>query len=223
MKCRRLFKSKTGGAKAKKKTAPFTSDLTPEEVEAIMDRSMKLTDRYRGMKKAGASEAEIRKAFNTKQEMTVFTYQGDKDTIMTPMDSIRYYKHFLRAGFMSMDPVTGYVKAYVGGPNFNNFQYDMAMKGRRQVGSTIKPYLYTLAMENGFSPCDETRHVEQTLIDENGKIYNIKGFEMIRISTENFPDWYSKLCFVSLDGDPYSIGDYLARLPQTKNIDLQTP
>ena len=159
-------------AKAKKKTAPFTSDLTPEEVEAIMDRSMKLTDRYRGMKKAGASEAEIRKAFNTKQGMTVFTYQGDKDTIMTPMDSIRYYKHFLRAGFMSMDPVTGYVKAYVGGPNFNNFQYDMAMKGRRQVGSTIKPYLYTLAMENGFSPCDETRHVEQTLIDENGKAWS---------------------------------------------------
>ena len=159
-------------AKAQKKTAPFTSELTPEEVKAIMDRAMKLTDRYREMKKAGASEAEIRKAFNTKQEMTVFTYQGDKDTIMTPMDSIRYYKHFLRAGFMSMDPITGYVKAYVGGPNFNNFQYDMAMKGRRQVGSTIKPYLYTLAMENGFSPCDETRHVEQTLIDENGKAWS---------------------------------------------------
>ena len=159
-------------AKAKKKTAPFTSELTPEEVKAIMDRSMKLTDRYREMKKAGASETEIRKAFNTPQEMTVFTYQGDKDTIMTPMDSIRYYKHFLRTGFMSMDPITGYVKAYVGGPNFNNFQYDMAMKGRRQVGSTIKPYLYTLAMENGFSPCDETRHVEQTLIDENGKAWS---------------------------------------------------
>ena len=159
-------------AKAKKKTAPFTSELTPEEVKAIMERSMKLTDRYREMKKAGFSESDIRKAFNTKQEMTVFTYQGDKDTIMTPMDSIRYYKHFLRAGVMSMDPITGYVKAYVGGPYFNNFQYDMAMKGRRQVGSTIKPYLYTLAMENGFSPCDETRHVEQTLIDENGKAWS---------------------------------------------------
>lgn len=159
-------------AKAKKPTAPFTSELTPEEVKGIMDRSMKLTDRYREMKKAGVSETEIRKAFNTPQEMTVFTYQGDKDTIMTPMDSLRYYKHFLRTGFMSMDPVTGYVKAYVGGPNFNHFQYDMAMKGRRQVGSTIKPYLYTLAMENGFSPCDETRHVEQTLIDENGKAWS---------------------------------------------------
>ena len=155
-------------AKAKKKTAPFTSELTVEEVNAIMDKAMRLTDRYRTMKKAGASEAEIRKAFDTKQEMTVFTYQGEKDTIMSPMDSIRYYKHFLRTGFMSMDPVTGYVKAYVGGTNYNYFQYDMANVGRRQVGSTIKPYVYTLAMENGFSPCDVTRHVEQTLIDENG-------------------------------------------------------
>ena len=159
-------------AKAKKKTAPFTSELTVEEVNAIMDKAMRLTDRYRGMKKAGASETEIRKAFDTPQEMTVFTYQGEKDTIMTPMDSLRYYKHFLRTGFMSMDPVTGYVKAYVGGTNYNYFQYDMANVGRRQVGSTIKPYVYTLAMENGFSPCDETRHVEQTLIDENGKAWS---------------------------------------------------
>ena len=159
-------------AKANKKTAPFTNQLTPEEVKSIMDRSMKQTDRYRLMKKAGANEAEIRKAFDTPQEMTIFTYQGEKDTLMTPMDSLRYYKHFLRAGFMSMDPVTGYVKAYVGGPNFNYFQYDMAMVGRRQVGSTVKPYLYTLAMENGFSPCDQMRHVEQTLIDENGKAWS---------------------------------------------------
>lgn len=156
-------------AKAKRKTAPFTSELTVEEVNAIMDKAMRLTDRYRAMKKAGADETEIRKAFNTPQEMTVFTYQGEKDTILTPMDSLRYYKHFLRTGFMSMDPLTGYVKAYVGGTNYNYFQYDMANVGRRQVGSTIKPYLYTLAMENGFSPCDETRHVEQTLIDENGR------------------------------------------------------
>ena len=156
-------------AKAKKKTAPFTSQLSEEEVNAIMERSMKLTDRYQRMKKAGASEEEIRKAFNTPQEMTVFTYRGEKDTIMTPMDSLRYYKHFLRTGFMSMDPITGYVKAYVGGTNYNYFQYDMANVGRRQVGSTIKPYVYTLAMENGFSPCDMTRHVEQTLIDENGR------------------------------------------------------
>ena len=130
---------------------------------------MRLSDRYRIMKKAGATEAEIKKAFDTPEEMSVFSWEGEKDTIMTPMDSIRYYKFFLRAGFMSMDPRSGHVKAYVGGPNYHYFQYDMAMVGRRQVGSTIKPFLYTLAMENGFSPCDEVRHVEYTLIDENGK------------------------------------------------------
>ena len=163
----RFFKEKMG-----RKTAPYTNQLTQEEVNEIMDRSMRQTDRYRQMKKAGCSEEEIRQAFNTKHEMTVFSYEGEKDTIMTPMDSIRYYKYFLRAGFMSMDPVTGYVKAYVGGPNYNYFQYDMAMVGRRQVGSTIKPFLYSLAMENGFSPCDEVRNVEQTLFDENGKAWS---------------------------------------------------
>ena len=157
--------------KKRSTTAPFTSELTPEEVAQIMERNMRQTDRYREMKKQGASDKEISKAFNMPVEMSVFTYGGERDTIMTPMDSIRYYKHFLRCGMMSMDPVTGYVKAYVGGPDFSHFQYDMAMAGRRQVGSTIKPYLYTLAMENGFSPCDEMRHVEQTLIDENGRAW----------------------------------------------------
>lgn len=127
---------------------------------------MKQSDRYRTMKKAGASDAQIEKAFNTPEEMSVFTWNGEKDTIMTPMDSIRYYKHFLRAGFMSMDPHNGHVKAYVGGPNYNYFQYDMAMVGRRQIGSTMKPYVYSLAMENGFSPCDEMRHVEFQGFDE---------------------------------------------------------
>lgn len=158
--------------KANKKTAPFTSHLTTEEMNAILNRSMKQTERYNRMKNDGYSETEIIKAFNTKTEMTVFSYSGEKDTIMTPMDSIKYYKTFLRAGFMSMDPLTGYVKAYVGGPNYNYFQYDMAMVGRRQVGSTIKPFLYTLAMESGITPCDQVRHVEQTLIDENGKAWS---------------------------------------------------
>ncbi len=159
----RFFKEKKG-----RKTAPYTNQLTPEEVETILNRSIRQSERRRVMKAAGYSDAEIMKAFNTPREMTVFTYQGEKDTIMTPLDSIKYYKHFLRAGFMSMDPITGYVKAYVGGPNYDNFKYDMAMVGRRQVGSTIKPYLYSLAMENGFSPCDETRNVEGTYFDENG-------------------------------------------------------
>ena len=159
-----FFKEKKGAKKA-----PYTFRLTQEQVDEILGRAMRLSDRYRIMKKAGATEAEIKKAFDTPEEMSVFSWEGEKDTIMTPMASIPYYKFFLRAGFMSMDPRSGHVKAYVGGPNYHYFQYDMAMVGRRQVGSTIKPFLYTLAMENGFSPCDEVRHVEYTLIDENGK------------------------------------------------------
>lgn len=159
-----FFKEKKG-----RKKAPFSNSISQEQVDEILNKSMKQTDRYRIMKEAGSSESEIRKAFNTPESMSVFTWAGERDTIMTPMDSIRYYKHFLRAGFMSMDPMNGHVKAYVGGPNYTYFQYDMAMVGRRQVGSTIKPYLYTQAMENGFSPCDMVRHVEQTLIDDNGK------------------------------------------------------
>ena len=159
-----FFKEKKGAKKA-----PYTFRLTQEQVDEILGRAMRLSDRYRTMKKTGATEAEIKKAFDTPVEMSVFSWDGEKDTIMTPMDSIRYYKFFLRAGFMSMDPRNGYVKAYVGGPNYHYFQYDMAMVGRRQIGSTVKPFLYTLAMENGFSPCDEVRHVEYTLFDENGK------------------------------------------------------
>ena len=158
-----FFKEKEGS-----KNAPYARSLPEKRVEELLTKAMKQTKRYRLMKEAGASEQQIRKAFDTPEEMTVFSWKGDKDTIMTPMDSIRYYKSFLRTGFMSMDPANGHVKAYVGGPNYVYFQYDMAMVGRRQVGSTIKPYLYTLAMENGFSPCDQARHVEQTLIDENG-------------------------------------------------------
>lgn len=160
-----FFKEKKG-----RKTAPFTNKLTTKEVETILVRAMRQSERYRLMRNAGHTAEEIRKAFDEPHEMSVFTYdRGEVDTIMSSMDSIRYYKHFLRCGFMSMEPSTGHVKAYVGGPDFTHFQYDMAMVGRRQVGSTIKPYLYTLAMENGFTPCDETRNVEQTIITEEGK------------------------------------------------------
>ena len=127
-----------------------------------MNRSMVQSERYRDMKAAGYSDEEIRQAFHTKTDMTIFTYHGDIDTLMTPMDSIRYYKTFLRSGFMSMDPKTGAVKAYVGGIDYNHFMYDMVMSGRRQVGSTIKPFLYSLAMENGFSPCDLAPNRQQT-------------------------------------------------------------
>ena len=150
--------------KRNQKTRPFSNQLSEKEVEQIMRRSVVQSERYIMMKKSGASEADITKAFNTPQEMTVFSYHGEVDTVMTPMDSIRYYKSFLRAGFMCMDTRTGYVKAYVGGPDYRYFQYDMAGVGRRQVGSTIKPFLYTLAMENGMSPCDLAPNVQQTYI-----------------------------------------------------------
>lgn len=163
----RFYESKRG-----QRTAPYTTRLTEDEVNTILRRTMRQSDRYRTMKNSGYTEEQIEEAFNTPQEMEVFTYQGVKDTVMTPMDSIRYYKYFLRTGVMSMDPITGEVKAYVGGTNYYYFKYDMAGVGRRQVGSTVKPYLYSLAMENGFTPCDETRNVEQTLVDDAGKLWS---------------------------------------------------
>ena len=145
-----------------RKTAPFSGSLSVEQVNNILMRSVRQCDRYRIMKAAGISEDKILQAFNTKTEMSVFTYHGEIDTVMTPLDSIRYYKSFLRMGFMTMCPQNGHVKAYVGGMDFPHFAYDMAMEGRRQVGSTIKPFLYSLAMENGFSPCDLAPNVQQT-------------------------------------------------------------
>ena len=146
----------------RKPNAPFTDALTKEQVRQIMNRSMLQSERYRAMKAAGKSDEQIREAFQKPIEMTVFTYHGDLDTVMSPMDSIRYYKSFLRSGLMSMDPKTGAVKAYVGGLDYTHFMYDMAMLGRRQVGSTIKPFLYSLAMENGMSPCDYAPNVQRT-------------------------------------------------------------
>lgn len=154
--------------KRKKSYAPFSKDLTTDEIDAIMTRSMKQTDRYRALKRSGATEKHIREVFNTPVEMSIFTYKGMIDTVMSPMDSIRWQKYFLRCGFLSMDAHSGHVKAYVGGPNFTNFQYDMATLGRRQVGSTVKPYIYTLAMDEGFWPCDKTINDSVTLIDGNG-------------------------------------------------------
>jgi len=147
-----------------KPNAPFSDAITKSQARAIINRSVQQSERYRLMKKAGATEEEICKAFNTKTPMTIFTYHGEIDTTMTPRDSIVYYKKFLRAGFMSMDAKNGQVKAYVGGLDIAHFAYDMATDGRRQVGSTIKPFLYALAMENGYSPCDVVPNVQQTYI-----------------------------------------------------------
>ncbi len=155
--------------KQKSSTAPFSRQLKQSEVNDIMTRSMRQTDRYRSLKKAGMTEEQIVENFNTPVEMRVFSYEGLIDTVMSPLDSIRWQKYFLRCGFMSMDPKSGHVKAYVGGPNFAHFQYDMVNIGRRQVGSTVKPYLYTLAMEENMWPCDKTVNQQITLQDANGR------------------------------------------------------
>ena len=161
-------------AKRGLKTAPFTNKLSADEVKRIMDRAMRDTDRYRGLNSKGVSEDSIRKIFDTPCKMSVFSYDGYIDTVMTPMDSLRYMKFYLRTGFMCMEPKSGFVKAYVGGPDYRAFQYDMVNMGRRQVGSTMKPYLYSLAMESGFSPCDQCVNETQTILTESGQIWQPK-------------------------------------------------
>ena len=145
------------------------NELTKEQKATLIKKAIKATERHRILKKAGYSEDEIMADFKKEREMRVFSYNGLIDTVMTPYDSLLYTKSFLRAGMMSMDPVTGYVKAYVGGPNFSFFQYDMVSTGRRQIGSTVKPFLYTYAMEEGYTPCDEFLNEQPVILDANGK------------------------------------------------------
>lgn len=140
---------------------PFTKNLTKDQINQILNRAMRQSERYSKMKAAGFSEDEIKKAFATAVEMSVFTWDGIVDTLMTPMDSIRHYKKFLRTGLVSIDPTTGYVKAYVGGLNYTYFQYDMAIKGRRQIGSTMKPFVYAMAMEDGMLPEDTIVNIQR--------------------------------------------------------------
>ncbi|MDR2085650.1 MAG: transglycosylase domain-containing protein, partial [Dysgonamonadaceae bacterium] len=201
--------------KANSKTAPFTRNLSRKEADGIMENTMKQSERYYNLKKENVSEKEILKIFNTPVEMSVFTWKGPKDTIMTPVDSIRYMKHFLRSGFMAMDTHSGAVKAYVGNINFQYFQYDMINTGKRQIGSTIKPFLYSLAMESGFSPCDEVLHVEQELIDENGKPYRPRNAgdkrvgEMVSIrwGLQNSDNWVTAALMKRLS--PYTFARLL--------------
>lgn len=154
--------------------APYSTnrtEISQIRVNHLIRNSMRQTDRFRNMRKAGFSTDEILKEFNTPREMKVFSYNGMIDTVMTPLDSMLYQKHFLRTGFMAMDPKTGHVKAYVGGPDFSNFQYDMVSTGRRQIGSTVKPFLYTYAMEEGFTPCDQLLNAQPVITDANGKLW----------------------------------------------------
>ncbi|MDE5981772.1 MAG: penicillin-binding protein, partial [Duncaniella sp.] len=160
--------------KRRVKGAPYSADrteLSEIRLNHLIRNAMKNTDRYRTMVKSGVSREEIDRAFNTPREMKIFSYSGAIDTVMTPLDSVLYHKHFLRCGFMAMDPLNGHIKAYVGGPNFSYFQYDMVSQGRRQIGSTVKPFLYTYAMEEGFTPCDQLSNTQPVLTDESGRVW----------------------------------------------------
>ena len=139
--------------------APFPKDFEQEQIDAIIDQSMKRSVRYKRLKSQGKSLKEIRKSFEKKTEMKLFSWQGKIDTILSPRDSLIYSKFFLHSGLMSMEPSTGFVKAYVGGINYENFQYDHVTSGKRQVGSTFKPFLYSLAIQEGFSPCYQVPNV----------------------------------------------------------------
>lgn len=139
-------------------TYPYVG-VSKAKADALLNRAMRQTPRYAAMKAEGCSEEEIVKAFNTRTDMSIFTYRGERDTVMTPMDSLKHYKSFLRSSLVSIDPATGFVKAYVGGLDFTHFQYDMALVGRRQVGSTMKPLVYSMAMEDGLTPDYKVRNI----------------------------------------------------------------
>jgi len=145
---------------------PFAEEVDADMADALMAQARRWSDRYRGAKKEGLSEEQILRSFDEPFRMKVFAWnsKGSIDTVMTPNDSIKYYKSILRAGLMAIEPTTGHVKAYVGGPNYRYFKYDNVRQGKRQVGSTIKPFLYTLAMQEGMSPCDKVVNVPQSFI-----------------------------------------------------------
>ncbi|HVN59227.1 MAG TPA: transglycosylase domain-containing protein [Bacteroidales bacterium] len=149
---------------------PYSDDLTKKEIDEIITRTIKTTDRYKTMVKERKPDDSIMISFNTPVRMRIFSWKGERDTVMTPLDSIRYYKYIMRSSFMAEDPHTGFVKAYVGGPDFRYFKYDAVTEQKRQVGSTIKPFLYTLAMQNGYSPCYEVENIPRTFeVRMNGK------------------------------------------------------
>ena len=145
---------------------PFASSTDAATINQLMNQARRWSDRWRLGKKEGLSEEEILASFSKPVDMRVFAWnkKGHIDTTMTPDDSIKYYKGILRASFMAIEPGTGHIKAYVGGPNYRYFKYDNVRQGKRQVGSTIKPFLYTLAMNGGMTPCDQVVNVPQSFI-----------------------------------------------------------
>lgn len=163
------------------KTYPFAYNTDAKTIESSINKAIRQSDRWRQAKSDDISDDEILKSFNQKTSMQIWTWKGVVDTIMTPLDSIKYNKSLLRTGFMAMNPHNGNVLAYVGGIDFSNFKYDMVSYGRRQIGSVIKPMLYSLSMIEGMSPCDEMLHVPQTIITESGQEWTPRNANQRRV------------------------------------------
>ena len=152
-----------------KKNAPFAWNVSKQEIEGIMNSSVKRSDRYRQLKEDGLSHEKIIEIFHKPVPMRVYSLRGDIDTILSPYDSIKYYKSFLQTGFMAMEPQTGYVKAWVGGINHKYFKYDHVKVSKRQVGSTFKPFVYALAIQEGLSPCHQVPNIRTCINMPDGK------------------------------------------------------
>jgi penicillin-binding protein 1A len=206
--------------------APFGADLSREEVQQLMNNSMRRSDRYRYLQRINMPEDSIRLNFNTPVRMRVFTWEGEKDTIMTPMDSIRYYKHFLNTGLMAVEPQTGFVKAYVGGIDFRHFKFDHVTQSKRQVGSTFKPFLYTLAMREGeFGPCSKVPNTPVSFELWDGTIWTPKNStdrregEMVTLkwALANSVNYIS--AFLIKRYSPHALIDLVERLGITSHLD----
>ena len=211
--------------KSNRRRAPFSNDLTSKEIESILNSAKTRSPRYRSLRNTGISADSIDAIFNEPVPMTIFTWAGEKDTLLSPMDSIRYFKFFLRSGFMAMDPKTGYVKAYAGGPDYKYFKYDPVKLQKRQVGSTIKPFLYTLAMQEGLDPCMKVPNVPTTFevndttwtpknsgsSDYEGKMVSLKW------GLANSVNWIS--AWVMKRFNPYAVIDVMKKMGVTSYLD----
>ncbi len=211
-----------------KRTKVLFNGQSGKEIDRIIRNAMKYSDRMRNLKNGGASAAEIEKSFNTPVEMRIFTYKGEADTLMTPRDSILHHKRIMRAAFMAMDPSNGHVKAYVGGPNYRYFKYDMVRQGKRQVGSTIKPFIYTFAIDHlGYTPCTMVPNLQTIIETESGDAWSPKEAGNVTydgvmhplrwglaLSRNNYSAWIMKQA-----KQPAAVADFIHKLGIHSYID----
>ena len=211
-----------------KRNKRLFNNLSKEEIDRVMLNAIRQTDRYRELKSDGKTMDEIMADFKKAVPMKVFSYQGERDTVMSPYDSILYHKQFLRASFVAIDPSTGYVKAYVGGPNYRYFKYDMVKQGKRQVGSTIKPFIYSFAVDQlNCTPCTLVPNRPVTIATETGDawqpkeagkvVYDDKPRQLqwgLANSRNNYSAWIMKQA-----GNPGAVADYIHKMGIHSYID----